>query len=441
MERTFTLKLRESTSFIVWFLSAFLIFSETCFAALFGHSPSCESLWVRSSEVSERQSSPDSFINEDIEKLRLKTARLEIRPVVESEYRELFEAVTHPLVGPKMGPTLPRTFEQMQKELVESKTTLSGFLANHPVSTELGLFHDRRFVGSVVATHFKVDAGYDAGEITGKMKSIYAIGYFVKPQFQRQGFVTEGVSRVIRLLFEEGHAATVYASVFPTNTASRGVLKKQGFVPYSENEDGMLVHRLDRTQWLRQESASMKATPLWPAEDFTRLKLVTPRLTLRMAGAEHIEDIFKLWSDPRVQGTFSRGKYDLKFVQRHIRHAAKSLEALDESGYLELAVFRGDEFIGTRGVIKENAGAPDAKTHPRYEVSAAIRPEFQNQGFATESLDRLVRYLFEQGRAVQISAFVVEDNGASAAVLKKSGFREIKSRHYGLRHFVLDRPR
>ncbi|MEO7026652.1 MAG: GNAT family protein [Caulobacteraceae bacterium] len=56
-----------------------------------------------------------------------------------------------------------------------------------------------------------------------------SLGYWIGLPFAGQGFATAGVQAVTRFAFEQLGLHRVEAACLPTNTASRGVLRKAGF--------------------------------------------------------------------------------------------------------------------------------------------------------------------------------------------------------------------
>ena len=55
------------------------------------------------------------------------------------------------------------------------------------------------------------------------------IGYMIGPEFQNQGYATEGLGLLLSLLFDEKSLNKVYAQTGEFNTASIALLKRWGF--------------------------------------------------------------------------------------------------------------------------------------------------------------------------------------------------------------------
>ena len=62
-------------------------------------------------------------------------------------------------------------------------------------------------------------------------------------------------------------------------------------------------------------------------------------------------------------------------------------------------------------------------------------PEYQNMGYATESLSRLIRAVFEENRLHRIEALCLPDNEASIKLLKRLSFQ-----YEGVARSVLELP-
>ena len=91
-------------------------------------------------------------------------------------------------------------------------------------------------------------------------------------------------------------------------------------------------------------------------------------------------------------------------------------ECLEDS--LILGIFTNGEFCGLAELYGYRA--------PFLKISVGYRliPRFWGRGIATEVLGLLVRYLFSETDIRYITASVLPENEASAAVLKKNGFRK-----------------
>jgi ribosomal-protein-alanine N-acetyltransferase len=70
------------------------------------------------------------------------------------------------------------------------------------------------------------------------------IGYVMKENFRKQGFMSEAVQLIVEFGLREMQLKKVFAVTAAANAASQGVLRKNGFVPAGTQADGNL--RFDR---------------------------------------------------------------------------------------------------------------------------------------------------------------------------------------------------
>ncbi|CAM3929157.1 GNAT family N-acetyltransferase [Alkalicoccus chagannorensis] len=81
-------------------------------------------------------------------------------------------------------------------------------------------------------------------------------------------------------------------------------------------------------------------------------------------------------------------------------------------------------------------GSPDSWN--TVEIGYGIRPEYQNTGYATEALQEMIRYCFEDQHISRITAECRHDNKESLRVLEKvQMFREME--HLQMVHWHLSR--
>lgn len=66
------------------------------------------------------------------------------------------------------------------------------------------------------------------------------IGYVMKENFRRQGFMSEAVKLIVEFGFSHMKLKTVFATTAPTNLASQTVLRNNAFVAAGPEENGHL---------------------------------------------------------------------------------------------------------------------------------------------------------------------------------------------------------
>lgn len=135
--------------------------------------------------------------------------------------------------------------------------------------------------------------------------------------------------------------------------------------------------------------------------------------------SEHVEDFFKMESDPEV----------LKYYRRDVvKNREESLNnvlvyvkyAMDHAGLGAWAVFAKDsaEFVGI-GVIIHLDKNPDASEH---EIGYRLPQHQWGKGYATEIAKAFINYGFNQLKLSELYGTTHPENAVSQKVLEKVGF-------------------
>lgn len=151
----------------------------------------------------------------------------------------------------------------------------------------------------------------------------------------------------------------------------------------------------------------------------TAVELVTERLILRPLGrgdidsiVEHVND----WDVARFTSSIPY-PYDRKMAEDFITaHAAEESET---NRVFVIARKSDRQLVGCIGLMPYRQGK---ETDAGIEFGYWLGKAFWRQGFATEAVGRLARFVFETTQAPEIWASVVPINDASAKVLDKNGF-------------------
>lgn len=72
------------------------------------------------------------------------------------------------------------------------------------------------------------------------------VGYIVKEEFRRSGYMSEAVRLVVNFGFNEMKLKKIFANTAQKNLASHGVLRKNGFIAAGVEENGDLRFHLVR---------------------------------------------------------------------------------------------------------------------------------------------------------------------------------------------------
>jgi RimJ/RimL family protein N-acetyltransferase len=166
--------------------------------------------------------------------IRLRTARLDLRPLAHGDEGSLFAIYSDPDFM-RYWSSPPWTSIQKAIDLIQSDTRemASG---EH---IRLGVFNreDSRLIGT--CSLFKIDEQCRRAEI----------GYGIAKDAWRMGFMTEAVTAVIEYAFVEMRLNRLEADIDPRNVASGSSLEKLGFL-----RDGYL-----RERWIVGEEVSDSA--------------------------------------------------------------------------------------------------------------------------------------------------------------------------------------
>lgn len=142
------------------------------------------------------------------------------------------------------------------------------------------------------------------------------------------------------------------------------------------------------------------------------------RLIFRRIVLGDANDIFLIRSNDEVMRFMD--------VPRHysIGDAEKLIHLSDESYKKEAGINwaivekQSNEFIGYIGFIRMT---PE---HCRAEIGYALKPEFWGKGYMYETINRLVRFAFEEMKLHSIEANVNPLNEKSKKVLERVGFKQ-----------------
>ncbi len=155
------------------------------------------------------------------------------------------------------------------------------------------------------------------------------------------------------------------------------------------------------------------------------LHLETPRLILRPFQERDAEDFSRYRSDPEV------ARYQGWEPPFYLEQAQRFIEAMQSIGpgrpgeWYQFAIERKD----TNMLIGDCAFKVLAEDHRQAEIGFTLARDYQGQGYATEAVGRLLRYLFVDSQLHRVIANCDPQNEASERLLTRLGLR-----HEG--HFV-----
>lgn len=144
----------------------------------------------------------------------------------------------------------------------------------------------------------------------------------------------------------------------------------------------------------------------------------TERLVIRLAEPKDAECIFSYRSD------FSENKYQGWFpdsveeIRDYIRNMPKVLDVNDICFQFAIFLTCEKRLIGDIGIIFTNHDNMQA------EIGCTLNRDYKLQGYATEALNGMVRFLFETLNKHRIIASVDPRNTASIRLIERLGFRK-----------------
>ncbi len=184
---------------------------------------------------------------------------------------------------------------------------------------------------------------------------------------------------------------------------------------YGENEEGIIIEGF---LIYRSQVAS-----IGEIEVHGTAELRTQRLTLRRCRPEDAYALYRyLGSDPDIDQYSGWNPY-----------AAPETAEETVRGFIEN--YRDERFYGwvidSEDVLFGTIGAYDYQDG-RIEVGFSIRRAARGQGYATEALRVVLKYLTENEGIPCVTAWCVAENAASRRVLEKAGMRLVRVEKDGL---------
>ena len=154
----------------------------------------------------------------------------------------------------------------------------------------------------------------------------------------------------------------------------------------------------------------------------------TERLVIRLAEPEDAESIFSYRSDfveNKYQGWFPES---VEVVRDYISNMPKALDINDMCFQFAIFLTCEKRLIGDMGIIFTNHDNKQA------EIGCTLNKDYKAQGYATEALNRMVRFLFGTLNKHRIIASVDPRNIASIRLLERLGFR--KEAHFKKSYYL-----
>lgn len=135
----------------------------------------------------------------------------------------------------------------------------------------------------------------------------------------------------------------------------------------------------------------------------------TPRLLLRPARPDDLDDVHVMLSDPRAMRYWSRPEHEKLDESRD--WLANMIAATDADDYL---IERQGRVIGKAGMWRKP------------EVGFLLHPDFHGQGLAHEAMEAVIPHLFTTHDLPELVAEADPRNAASLKLLARLGFLETR---------------
>lgn len=141
----------------------------------------------------------------------------------------------------------------------------------------------------------------------------------------------------------------------------------------------------------------------------------TDRLILKPYEDADQSSLIALYKNDRIKQTYMLP--DFTSEEQAVQLFKRMQELTKREDRIDCGIYLGEQVIGFANTVQIEG--------KQIEIGYVIAPEFQNQGYATEMLQRLIQELFAMGYdEVLTGAF--EENLASRRVMEKSGMTLIE---------------
>lgn len=144
----------------------------------------------------------------------------------------------------------------------------------------------------------------------------------------------------------------------------------------------------------------------------------TERLILREIRLEDAASLFSVFSNEAVTRYYGMSTFD-KLVQAEQLIEAFSKNFTEKRGVRWEIEIKGEKDLA--GTIGFNHWSP---AHKRAEIGYELHPDVWGHGYASEALEQILDYGFQDMKLNRIGAVVFLKNAASSQLLRKQGFEK-----------------
>jgi len=170
------------------------------------------------------------------------------------------------------------------------------------------------------------------------------------------------------------------------------------------------------------------------ALDSRRMTLIAATKELVLADLEGAEPLAAML-DAQVADNWPPDLYDREPMKYALRQLADPAEQGWSFWYLLSGMENERVVVGICGF----KGRPDVSGS--VEIGYSVLPQFRNQGFATEAVERLLSWAFSHQSVLEVRAETLPHLQQSIRVMKKNGFTFVgKGSEQGVVRYVVQRP-
>jgi RimJ/RimL family protein N-acetyltransferase len=145
------------------------------------------------------------------------------------------------------------------------------------------------------------------------------------------------------------------------------------------------------------------------------IELETPRLLLRLMQPSDLDDLLKIFGDPKVMDSFHEQPFTREQMQRWLQ---RNLAHQEEFGYGLFSVILKSEnlLIGDCGLEHM-----DVEGEQKTELGYDFRSDYWNQGYATEAASAVRDFAFYSLKLPGLISLIRKGNQSSRRVAEKVG--------------------
>lgn len=149
----------------------------------------------------------------------------------------------------------------------------------------------------------------------------------------------------------------------------------------------------------------------------TSMQLETPRLHLRLMQDSDLDDLLKIFGDPKVMASFDSPPFNREQMKGWLQ---RNLDHQQAQGYGLFSVI-----LKSEGVLIGNCGLEqmDVDGGRATELGYDFQSQYWNQGYATEAAAAVRDYAFGELELPNLISLIRAGNEASRRVSEKIGMR------------------